>query len=75
MRQVAIIALGDFHDVLDEGSTQSRSNAACALRRFGGEAKPAVPALLRMLKDPDPNLRSVSEQTLKIIAPEFLKNP
>jgi HEAT repeat protein len=47
-----------------------RACAANALRNFGKDAKPAVPALLDQLKDPDQTLRQISQGTLKVIAPE-----
>jgi HEAT repeat protein len=46
------------------------SNTIMALGQFGEQAKPAVPALLELLNDPDEIVRSLATYNLKQIDPE-----
>jgi HEAT repeat protein len=51
------------------GVLNTRQAAAFALGRIGPGAAVAVPALLRVLKDPDPQLRIAAAWTLSLIDP------
>ena len=50
-----------------------RIGSACALGNFGILARPAIPALLRVLNDPDQHMRLVVTNALRKIAPEVLE--
>jgi HEAT repeat protein len=61
-----IWALGDVRYI--------RSTAADALRAIGPESvKTAVPALVRLLKDDDAEVRSAAIKALKVIEPQAAK--
>jgi HEAT repeat protein len=61
---IMIKALGDSESLI-------RTTAALGLTQFGNNAKPAIPALLRLLEnEPNPETRSSALATLNTIDPE-----
>jgi hypothetical protein len=44
-----------------------RRSVASALARLGRNAKPALPAMRKMLRDPDPNIRNAFQQAVAMI--------
>ena len=55
---------------LDPHWEKLRNCATCSLRQFGAQAKPAVPSLLRLLKDSHSSIRSDVTNALKGIDPD-----
>jgi HEAT repeat protein len=79
IRSVAITALGSLGPrgwseavpaLVDLLETEDRQAAAQALSRFGPQALPAVPALEKLLQDPDAGVRWNAARTLGKIGPE-----
>jgi HEAT repeat protein len=79
----AIFALGHLHldpelsvPALTDGFRHANGNirfeSVRSLTNFGARARPAVPALLKALGDPDPLVRKEVRNTLRQIAPETL---
>lgn len=54
-------------NALADGDAHVRCTAVMALRRFGPDARQAIPALSALLKDPDSEVRGESEQALEEI--------
>lgn len=49
-----------------------RRAAILALENFGGDAKPAVPALIELWRqDPDTGVRNIARDALQLLAPEI----
>ncbi len=57
-----------------QGRPLVRYHAHASLAKFADNARPAVPALLSNLQDPDTNLRTMTTNALLEIAPEVLTN-
>ena len=57
-------------ECLSDSNSTVRVNAAMGLRDFGSDARRAVPALIKSLKDPDERTKSYAESALKAIDPE-----
>jgi HEAT repeat protein len=79
IRAVAITALGSLGPcgcpevvpaLIDRLETEDRQAAARALSRFGSQALPAVPALEKLLQDPDAGVRWNAARTLGKIGPQ-----
>ena len=66
------VLVSAFAGGLNHSSPSARANAARVLKFCGESARPAVPALTRALKDPDPTVRNESKDALAVIAPESL---
>jgi len=60
-------------DLLKHTDWSVRQNAADSLRRFGEDARPALPALLSALHDPARLVRMEATNTIRNIAPEVLE--
>lgn len=54
-------------ELLAEASLDVRSLAACALKEIGPDAKAAVPALRRLLDDPNPDMREYAKSPMAAI--------
>jgi HEAT repeat protein len=52
-----------------------REYAAMALRQFGEQSRPALPALLELCSDPEDLVRQEATNAIREIAPELLKKP
>jgi len=63
------VVRGSLMATLEHEDASRRAAAATALRPMGMEAKPAAPALRRMLQDPDPRTRLEAAHTLVLICP------
>jgi HEAT repeat protein len=57
-------ALGD---ALGDSEWAVRRQAAIALGHIGPDARPAIPALQKVSRDPDPLVRKAAQQALKQI--------
>jgi HEAT repeat protein len=53
------------------GEPEARGRAADALKQMGKDAKPAGPAVLAALSDPDPLVRGVAAQAAEELAPDL----
>ncbi|MBI3409221.1 MAG: HEAT repeat domain-containing protein [Planctomycetes bacterium] len=60
----------DFIHELSSKKARVRGEAAAALGKFGDKAKEAIPALIKLLKDNDPNVRLEATITLAKIGPD-----
>lgn len=62
----------DFIQDLGSKKARVRGAAAAALAKFGDKAKAAIPALIKLLQDNDPNIRLEATITLAKIGPDSL---
>jgi HEAT repeat protein len=60
----------ESHFISGEWQSELQCHAAEALGEMGSKAKPAIPALLVALKDPNEKVRTAAAKALKQIAPE-----
>src|SRR5262245_55293954 len=67
----AAAAVEPLSKLLGDSSPQLRAYAAHALGKAGAAAKPAVPALAELLKDPEAQVRQQAIQALVAIHPGF----
>jgi HEAT repeat protein len=72
--EAARAAVNGCTQTLTNSNPQLRVAAAHTLGSFGTNALPAIPELVRALKDNDPNVRATAQMTLRGIAPEALIN-
>jgi hypothetical protein len=63
------LALRPLLESLQAQDSQTRTGAAIALGLLGNQAKPAIPALVKLLQDPDPQTRTQATMSLKRIDP------
>lgn len=68
----AIVTIGEagipgLIEALDHPDAAVRASAATILGRFGQAAKPAIPALTRLLEDPVSDVRSSADHALKLL--------
>jgi len=73
MRLPGPVAIPGFANCLERDGSYVKILAAEALCRFGSEARSAVPALLRLLGDPDSWVREAAVEALDGIDPEILR--
>jgi HEAT repeat protein len=83
MTELAIWALLELHvesetiipaiaETLQSTNAHLREYAAERLTTAGARARPAVPALLKALEDPQVRVRAAATNTLRKVAPEML---
>ena len=88
MRMSAALALGEIEKepavvvpaligALGDADSNVRRGAAAGLRGYSdwAEAGAAVPALVRLLEDPNPGVRSYAQGTLSILEPQSAEEP
>src|SRR5438132_7363977 len=63
-------ALPDVMNLLDDGEVLVRTQATRAITRLGPDGKPAVPQLVKMLRDPEPSVREWAGKALKAVDQE-----
>ncbi len=80
VRMVAAMAVGQLHrrpdlclrplvSLLNSTNTNSRLETLGALAKFGPAAKPVAPEIARCLKAPEPGVRSLATNVLRLVDP------
>lgn len=69
------VGLSQWMDRLADPDASTRSKAAFALGRMGSKAKRALPVLLKMLNDQEPDVREMVLMSLGLIGPDVQTLP
>jgi len=88
MRMSAALALGEIEKepavvvpaliwALGDTDSNVKRGAAAGLRGYSDrvEARAAVPALVRLLEDSNPGVRSYARETLRLLEPQSAEEP
>jgi HEAT repeat protein len=67
----AEIVLPVLTTALKSNDLELRKATACSIGKFGTKARPAIPALVQVLEDLSPEVRSSATNALKAIAPQI----